>query len=337
LAQSHPDSGVQHLGETLATVEEQVARVMEGKPEVVRLLLVALLAGGHVLLEDVPGVGKTLLAKALGRSLDCTVKRVQFTPDLLPTDITGVSVYQQETGQFTFRAGAVFANVVLGDEINRAGPKTQSALLEAMEEQQVTIDGVTRPLPAPFLVIATQNPVELEGTYPLPEAQRDRFLMRLSIGYPSLEAELEVLEVHGGGDRLAELSPVTDAETITEHKQIAAQVHAAPALRRYIVDLVRATREHGSVELGASPRASLGLLRASRALAALTGRDFVVPDDVKHLVPSVLAHRLVLTPEAQMREATPDSVLAEVLDSVPVPTPDRNQPRASGRRRARSG
>ncbi len=322
----------------MAAVEHQVATVMEGKPEVVRLLLVALLAGGHVLLEDVPGVGKTLLAKALGRSLDCTVKRVQFTPDLLPTDITGVTVYQQETGQFSFRPGAVFANVVLGDEINRAGPKTQSALLEAMEEQQVTVDGVTHPLPTPFLVIATQNPVELEGTYPLPEAQRDRFLMRLSIGYPSVEAELEVLEVHGAGDRLEEVWPVTDTAALNRLKETASQVHAAPALRRYIVDLVRATRDHPGVELGASPRASLALLRAARALAALAGRDFVVPDDVKHLVPVVLAHRLMLTPEAHMREATPDSVLAEVLDHVAVPTPERGQPTRGGRpRTARSG
>ena len=336
MARDQADHAVQRLGEETAAIEQQMATVMEGKPEVVRLLLVSLLAGGHVLLEDVPGVGKTLLTKALGRSLECTVKRVQFTPDLLPTDITGVTVYQQESGRFTFRPGAVFANVVLGDEINRAGPKTQSALLEAMEEQQVTIDGVTHALPSPFLVIATQNPIELEGTYPLPEAQRDRFLMRLSIGYPSADAELEVLEVHGEGDRLAELSPVTDAASINWLKEVVGQLHAAPALRRYIVDVVRATREHPAVELGASPRASLALLRAARALAAIAGRDFVIPDDVKHLTPYVLAHRLVLTPQARMGDATPDDVLAEVLASVPVPTSDRGPQAGAPRRQAAS-
>jgi MoxR-like ATPase len=336
LARDQADHAVQRLGEETAAIEQQMATVMEGKPEVVRLLLVSLLAGGHVLLEDVPGVGKTLLTKALGRSLECTVKRVQFTPDLLPTDITGVTVYQQESGRFTFRPGAVFANVVLGDEINRAGPKTQSALLEAMEEQQVTIDGVTHALPSPFLVIATQNPIELEGTYPLPEAQRDRFLMRLSIGYPSADAELEVLEVHGEGDRLAELSPVTDASSINWLKEVVGQLHAAPALRRYIVDVVRATREHPAVELGASPRASLALLRAARALAAIAGRDFVIPDDVKHLTPYVLAHRLVLTPQARMGDATPADVLAEVLASVPVPTSDRGPQAGAPRRQAAS-
>ena len=315
MARDQADHAVQRLGEETAAIEQQMATVMEGKPEVVRLLLVSLLAGGHVLLEDVPGVGKTLLTKALGRSLECTVKRVQFTPDLLPTDITGVTVYQQESGRFTFRPGAVFANVVLGDEINRAGPKTQSALLEAMEEQQVTIDGVTHALPSPFLVIATQNPIELEGTYPLPEAQRDRFLMRLSIGYPSADAELEVLEVHGEGDRLAELSPVTDAASINWLKEVVGQLHAAPALRRYIVDVVRATREHPAVELGASPRASLALLRAARALAAIAGRDFVIPDDVKHLTPYVLA---------------------EVLASVPVPSSDRGPQAGAPRRQAAS-
>ena len=336
MARDQADHAVQRLGEETAAIEQQMATVMEGKPEVVRLLLVSLLAGGHVLLEDVPGVGKTLLTKALGRSLECTVKRVQFTPDLLPTDITGVTVYQQESGRFTFRPGAVFANVVLGDEINRAGPKTQSALLEAMEEQQVTIDGVTHALPSPFLVIATQNPIELEGTYPLPEAQRDRFLMRLSIGYPSADAELEVLEVHGEGDRLAELSPVTDASSINWLKEVVGQLHAAPALRRYIVDVVRATREHPAVELGASPRASLALLRAARALAAIAGRDFVIPDDVKHLTPYVLAHRLVLTPQARMGDATPDDVLAEVLASVAVPTSDRGPQAGAPRRQAAS-
>ncbi len=332
MAANERSSGeVEQLAAEMERVERSVRSVLEGKPEVIRLVLVSLLAGGHVLLEDVPGVGKTLLAKAIGTTIDCSVSRVQFTPDLLPTDVTGVTVYQQESGAFRFRPGAVFANIVLGDEINRAGPKTQSALLEAMEERQVTVDGTTHGLPDPFLVIATQNPVELEGTYPLPEAQRDRFLMRLSIGYPSAEAELEVLEVHGAGDRLGSLAPVTDASAISRLRRVAEGVHAAPALRRYLVDVVRATREHPAVELGASPRASLSLLRAARALAAISGRDFVIPDDVKALALPVLAHRLVLAPEAQMRETSATGVIQEVLGSVAVPSPERP---SGGRRRA---
>ncbi len=323
--------GVEHLAAEMEGIERSVRSVLEGKPEVVRLLLVSLLAGGHVLLEDVPGVGKTLLAKAIGTAIDCSVSRVQFTPDLLPTDVTGVTVYHQDSGQFRFRPGAVFANIVLGDEINRAGPKTQSALLEAMEERQVTVDGVTHPLPDPFMVIATQNPVELEGTYPLPEAQRDRFLMRLSIGYPSADAELEVLEVHGTGDRLGAMQAVTDATTVSELRRVAEGVHAAPALRRYIVEVVRGTREHPAVELGASPRASLSLLRAARALAAITGRDFVIPDDVKQLAVPVLGHRLVLSPEAQMSESSSPAVVEEMLRTIPVPSPERS---GQGRRRA---
>lgn len=330
-AQRPSDPGVQRLATEMKAVEDQVLTVVEGKPEAVRLLLVTLLAGGHVLLEDVPGVGKTLLAKAIGRSIDCSVSRVQFTPDLLPTDITGVTVYQQETGRFSFRPGPVFANIVLGDEINRAGPKTQSALLEAMEEGQVTVDGATHELGRPFMVVATQNPVELEGTYPLPEAQRDRFLMRLSIGYPSFEAELEVLEVHGSAGRVESLAPVTSAESVAAMAQIAGGVHVASALRHYIVELVRATREHPAVELGASPRASLAMLRAARAQAALAGRDFAVPDDVKQLVPHVLAHRLVLAPEAQTRAATPDAVLQEIVGSVPVPAPSRSHGQGAAR------
>jgi MoxR-like ATPase len=316
-------SGVAHLAEQIGALERHIGTVVEGKPTIVRLALVCLLAEGHVLLEDVPGVGKTLLAKAVGRSISCSVRRVQFTPDLLPSDVTGVTVYNQERGDFEFKPGAIFANILLGDEINRAGPKTQSALLEAMEERTVTVDGHTYELATPFMVIATQNPIELEGTYPLPEAQRDRFLMRLSIGYPSAQAELEVLEVHGRGDRMATLEAVTDAQEVAELIEICKTVHAAPALQRYIVDLVRATRDHPAVELGGSPRASLALLRASRALAAVGGRDYAVPDDVKQLAHPVLTHRLILTPEAQMRELTPDSVISELLDSVPIPTPER--------------
>ena len=307
------------LASAYERIERNVGSVVEGKPEVVRLALVALLAEGHLLLEDVPGVGKTLLAKAIARSLACSVQRVQFTPDLLPSDITGVTVFNQERGDFEFKPGAVFANVVLGDEINRAGPKTQSALLEAMEERQVTVDGHTYELAMPFMVIATQNPVELEGTYPLPEAQRDRFLMRLSIGYPSLDAELEVLDVHGGGNRVSSLQPVADAQEVAAMVQAVRTVHVADPLKRYIVELVRATRTHPAVELGGSPRASLAMLRTARAAAAADGRDYVVPDDVKALVQPVLAHRIILAPEAQMADRAVADVLDELLRTVPIP------------------
>jgi len=310
---------VAELVAAFGRIERNVGLVVEGKPEVVRLALVALMAEGHLLLEDVPGVGKTLLAKAVARSIACSVRRVQFTPDLLPSDITGVTVYNQEHGDFEFKPGAIFANLVLGDEINRAGPKTQSALLEAMEERTVTVDGTTYELGIPFMVMATQNPIELEGTYPLPEAQRDRFLMRLSIGYPSLDAELEVLEVHGTGDRLAQLKPVADAQEVAAMITTCSEVHVADALKRYIVEMVRATRTHAAVELGASPRASLALLRAARVLAAVAERDYAIPDDVKQLVQPVLAHRLIMAPDAQMADRTPASVLDELLASVPIP------------------
>jgi MoxR-like ATPase len=320
VATTRPDGvSLSQLETQLQAIEANVETVVEGKSEVVRLALVTLLAEGHLLIEDVPGVGKTLLAKAIGRSIACSVRRIQFTPDLLPSDITGVSVYNQEHGDFEFKPGAVFANLVLGDEINRAGPKTQSALLEAMEEHTVTVDGTTYELGVPFMVLATQNPIELEGTYPLPEAQRDRFLMRLSIGYPSVEAELEVLDVHGSGDRLGQLGPVTDAQQVAALISTVRNLHAADALKRYIVEIVRATRDHSAVELGASPRAALALLRSSRAMAAASGRDYVIPDDVKQLVQPVLAHRLILTPEAQMADRTPASVLDDLLASVPIP------------------
>jgi MoxR-like ATPase len=311
---------VGQLASAFERVEANVAQVVEGKPEVVRLSLVTLLAEGHLLLEDVPGVGKTLLAKAIARSIACSVRRVQFTPDLLPSDITGVTVYNQERGDFEFKPGAIFANLVLGDEINRAGPKTQSAMLEAMEERTVTVDGTTYELGVPFMVIATQNPVELEGTYPLPEAQRDRFLMQLSVGYPALEAELEMLDVHGRGDRLATLSAVTDAQEVAAMIAACRTIHVAEALKRYIVEVVRATRTHGGVELGASPRAALALLRAVRALAATSGRDYATPDDVKRLAKPVLAHRLITLVDAQA-ERSPESVLDELLASVPIPAP----------------
>ncbi|MDX1619790.1 MAG: MoxR family ATPase [Nitriliruptorales bacterium] len=308
------------VSDTLHAIEENVERVVEGKPEVVRLALVALMSEGHLLIEDVPGVGKTLLAKALARSIDCSVQRIQFTPDLLPSDVTGVTVYSPDTGEFEFRPGPVFANIVLGDEINRAGPKTQSALLESMEERQVTIDGVTHELARPFMVMATQNPIELEGTYPLPEAQRDRFMMRLAIGYPQVDSELAILRTHGHGDLVAELGSVTDAATVSDAIIAIRDVHVAESIERYIVALCRATRAHEETELGASPRASLALLRASRAYAAFQGRDYVVPDDVKALAPHLLPHRLILRPEAQLAGRDPLAVVLDVLDGVPAPT-----------------
>jgi MoxR-like ATPase len=308
------------VSDTLLAIEANIRSVVEGKPDVVRLALTTLLAEGHLLIEDVPGVGKTLLARALARSIDCSVARVQFTPDLLPSDVTGVTVYSPDTGEFEFRPGPVFANIVLGDEINRAGPKTQSALLESMEERTVTIDGFTHELARPFMVVATQNPIELEGTYPLPEAQRDRFLMRISIGYPRPDDELAILRTHGESDRMAQLSPVTDASSVAAAIAVIRRVRVTESLERYIVATCRATRAHPDVELGASPRASLALLRASRATAAMQGRDHVVPDDVKALAPHVLPHRLILRPEAELAGHDPAHVIADVLDGLPAPT-----------------
>jgi MoxR-like ATPase len=298
----------------------EIERVLRGKRGAVHLALVCLFAEGHLLIEDVPGVGKTSLAKAMARVIGGQWRRIQFTPDLLPSDVTGVSVWRRERGDFEFRPGAVFANVLLADEINRASPKTQSALLEAMEERQVTIDSVTHRLPTPFMVIATQNPIELEGTYPLPEAQLDRFLLRLKLGYPDREAELGILESHGMEEVVPEdLDVVTDAETVAAWSREIAGVHVAPGLRRYIVDVCDATRHHRDLLLGVSPRGALALQRAARALAASVGRHYVVPDDVKALAPAVLEHRLVLAPEAQMRGAHASDALRGVLDSVPIP------------------
>jgi MoxR-like ATPase len=309
------------LTSTADRVRRSVENVIEGKPEVVRLALTVLLAEGHLLIEDVPGVGKTMLSKALARSIDCSVRRIQFTPDLLPSDITGVSVYDQQERDFEFKPGAIFAQIVVGDEINRASPKTQSALLESMEERQVTVDGTTYELPSPFMVIATQNPVEMEGTYPLPEAQRDRFTARVSIGYPAPEAELKMLDVHGGVSPLDDLQPVAHSHEIVKLIEAVRQVHVAEPVRRYAVALVGATRDHPDLRLGASPRATLHLIRAARASAALEGREFVLPDDVQALASPVLAHRLLPTAQAQLNRRTPEQVVAEIVQRVPVPDP----------------
>ncbi|WP_422774046.1 AAA family ATPase [Plantactinospora sp. WMMC1484] len=306
----------------VANIEE----VIEGKTATVRLALAVLLAEGHLLIEDVPGVGKTKLAKALARSIDCSVRRIQFTPDLLPSDVTGVSVYNQETHDFEFRPGAVFANLVVGDEINRASPKTQSALLECMEERQVTVDGVTYELQTPFMVIATQNPIEMEGTYPLPEAQRDRFTARIAMGYPDPGAELAMLDVHGGRDPLQELRPVSDAATVRKLIATVRDVHVADAVKQYAVDLVTATREAPDLRLGASPRATLQLLRTARAVAALEGRDYVLPDDLQALAVPVLAHRVLSTADAQLSRRTTDAIISELVHRLPLPHERQRSP-----------
>ncbi len=308
--------GVREMAER---VRANIARVIVGKAPIVELLLVALLCEGHVLLEDVPGTGKTTLARALARSIDCAFSRIQFTPDLLPTDVTGLSYFNQKLGDFQFRPGAIFASVLLADEINRATPRTQSALLEAMQERQVTIDGVTRPLPRPFIVLATQNPVELEGTFPLPEAQLDRFMMRLEIGYPAVEDEVEILERYDQADPLAGLQPVAAGDDVLALQRAIRTIHLAGVVRRYVVDIVRATRGTDDIQLGASPRASLALHRGAQALAALRGRDFVRPDDVKELALPVLAHRLILAPEARLRGRSPAEVVRNVVARVPAP------------------
>ncbi|MEU7569418.1 AAA family ATPase [Streptomyces fradiae] len=307
------------LTTTAELVRRSVEGVIEGKPEVVRVSLTVLLAEGHLLIEDVPGVGKTMLAKALARSIDCSVRRIQFTPDLLPSDVTGVSVYDQQRREFEFKPGAVFAQIVIGDEINRASPKTQSALLESLEERQVTVDGQSYELPSPFMVVATQNPVEMEGTYPLPEAQRDRFMARVSIGYPSADAELRMLDTHGGVSPLDDLQPVAHAHDIVKLIDAVRGVHVADSVRRYVVDLVGATRVHPDLRLGASPRATLHLLRAAKASAALAGREYALPDDVQALAVPVLAHRLLPTAQAQLDRRTAEQVVLDILQRTPVP------------------
>ena len=314
-----PPADLDGLGTVSERIVANLEQVIEGKRDAVTLALAVMLAEGHLLIEDVPGVGKTKLAKALARSIDCSVRRIQFTPDLLPSDVTGVSVYNQETRDFEFKPGAVFANLVVGDEINRASPKTQSALLECMEERQVTVDGVTYELQSPFMVVATQNPIEMEGTYPLPEAQRDRFTVRLEMGYPDAGAELAMLDGHGEEDPLIALRPVSDAAEVRRLIATVRGVHVADPVKQYVVDLATASRTTPDLRLGASPRASLQLLRTARARAALDGRDYVLPDDVQLLAGPVLAHRVLPTAEAQINHRSAETIVADLVARVPVP------------------
>jgi MoxR-like ATPase len=310
---------LEYLGHAARAITSTIETVIEGKQDVVQLAVTVLLAEGHLLVEDVPGVGKTMLAKSLAASVDCSVRRIQFTPDLLPSDVTGVSVYRQERGDFEFKPGAVFANFVVGDEINRASPKTQSALLECMEERTVTVDGTTHHLQAPFMVVATQNPIEMEGTFPLPEAQRDRFMARVSMGYPSESAEIEMLDHHADRDPLDGLVPVCDAATVRALAAVSRSVYAADSIKHYVVSIVRATRSTSDLRLGASPRSALHLLRAAKAHAAIQGRGHVLPDDVQHLAVPVLAHRLLPGTEAQLARRPAEEVLTGLLARVPVP------------------
>ncbi|RIV18875.1 MoxR family ATPase [Alicyclobacillaceae bacterium I2511] len=307
------------LNHAAKSVVDNVEQVIVGKQEVVRLALVAVLAGGHVLIEDVPGVGKTMLVRALARSLGCEFKRIQFTPDLLPSDVTGVSIYNQKTQEFEFRPGPVFGQMVLADEINRTSPKTQSALLEAMEEFNVTADGQTYPLPQPFTVLATENPIEFEGTFPLPEAQLDRFLLKFSMGYPTVQEEVALLDRNRLGQPIDAIQPVTTPQKVLVWREECANVWVNPEVRHYLVEVITATRKHAHVYLGASPRASLALFKTAQALAWINGRDYVIPDDVRLLAPYVLAHRILLTAEARLSGASVADLVAEVLSRVPVP------------------
>jgi MoxR-like ATPase len=307
------------IAESAIRLRENIQRVIVGKDEQIELALVAVLCEGHILVEDVPGIGKTTLAKSLAASLGCTFRRIQFTPDLLPSDVTGINYFNQKLQEWEFRAGPVFAQVVLADEINRATPRTQSALLEAMQERQVTVDGDTRPLPRPFLVLATQNPIELEGTFPLPEAQIDRFFVKLPIGYPTVDEENSILLRFERTDPLLGLSPVVSTEDLLAMQKQVREIRVEASVRGYVVAIARATREHPEVALGASPRGTMALYHAAQAWAAIRGRAFVVPDDVKRLAPYVLTHRILIQPQVRLRGRKPEEVVAEIVDTVPVP------------------
>lgn len=310
---------VQDLATAVQRVVANVEKVIVGKGEAVAFSLIAVICHGHVLIEDVPGVGKTVLTKAIARSIGCTFKRIQFTPDLLPSDVTGTSIYNQKTSNFEFRPGPIMAQIVLADEINRATPKTQSALLEAMEESQITVDGVSYRLPEPFMVMATQNPIEYEGTFPLPEAQLDRFMMNISIGYPKSADEMNILDSHQHHHPLEDLSQIMTAEELVLIQQQVRNIHVDPTIREYIVAIANATRNHNNIYLGSSPRGSLALFRASQALAAMRGRGYVIPDDVKLLAKPTLAHRIIVTPAARVRSITSTAILEEILQNIPVP------------------
>ena len=312
---------MQDMKQMVESLKANIGKVVVGKENVVELMLCALLCQGHVLIEDVPGVGKTTLVSALARSLDCSFKRIQFTPDITPSDVTGFSMVNMKTGEMEFHQGAVMSQIVLADEINRTSPKTQSSLLEVMEEGQVTVDGVTHRLPKPFMVLATQNPVDFVGTYPLPEAQMDRFFLRIQVGYPSLEEEIDVLERYTGQiTPLETLAPVCTADDILSMQEQLGGVYTSREARSYVATIVSMTRSHASLQLGASPRGSIALLRAAQACALLSGRDYVLPDDIRHMALPVLSHRLILTPEARMKGVSAQQVLSQLLDTVPVPT-----------------
>jgi len=307
------------IKEVADRISDNIQKVIVGKREVIELTMVALLCEGHILIEDVPGIGKTMLAKAIARSIGCAFRRIQFTPDLLPSDVTGISFFNQKNQEFEFRPGPLMAQIVLADEINRATPRTQSALLEAMQEHQLTIDGETYSLPRPFMVLATQNPIELEGTFPLPEAQIDRFLIQLGLGYPSEEEENDILLRFEREDPLETLGPVVDATVLLDMQREVRTIRVEESVRRYIVQVARATREHPAVELGVSPRGTLSLYKTAQAVAAIEGREYVIPDDVKRLAPYVLTHRIIISPQTRLRGRTPEEVMMEIVGSVPVP------------------
>ncbi len=311
---------MQEPGQIIYALQQNIAKAIVGKEEAIEYALIALLCKGHVLIEDAPGVGKTTLASALAKSLDCTFKRIQFTPDLMPSDVTGFTLVDFKTGEMEYKPGAIMSQIVLADEINRTSPKTQSALLEVMEEHQVTVDGVTHPLPKPFCVLATQNPGEFVGTYPLPEAQMDRFFLRISIGYPTIEQEMDVLDRHAGAVKpVATIEPVCSAEDVIALQDQVTQIYCSPEVRSYIATLVAATRQEPSLSLGASTRAAIALMHGAQACALLDGRDFILPEDVQHMVLPVIAHRLVLNPEARMKGITAEEVLINILKNVTVP------------------